>query len=346
MTAPALLERRLRRLLSWYPPRYRAIYEEEMLTVAMDRATPGQQRPSLGEAVSLVRGGLRARFQHSWRGLRTSDWHEAATVFVVFASALLAAMSGGTLLRAVVSGLGPTQGTIAMAIGWSLVLIAACLGWYPLVAGGAALGVAGEGVLIITWRAPLTTAWWPFVLSVVTTVAAALLVRGRAQPVRRIRLAALAMGLLTLAAFTLSAFDSVRYVVHTALGNNGQVINTYYSADPTYAPNLPRFAGTIIVLIPQLAAAAIVVMTALRRPRPVRRRLLLLALPVGLAALMTADGGLAVTGAAPEVQWTILALVPVLGAMLAGLMHTRYEELLHLRSLADYGSGRTREGTA
>ena len=333
MTAPALLERRLRRLLSWYPPRYRAIYEEEMLTVAMDATRPGQQRPSLGESISLVKGGLGVRFQHTWRGLRTSDWHEAGTVFVALASALLAAVSGGLLVRAVISGPGATPDTIAMTIGWSLVLIAACLGWYPLVAVGAALGAAGEAVLIAMWRTPLTTGWWLSVLAVVTTGAAALLVRSRARPVRRVQLAGLAMGALVLAAYTVSAFGSVRYMVDTTLANNGQVGYTM-AAERTLAPNLPWYVGTIIVLVPHLAAAAVVVVTVLRRPRPVRRRVLLLALPVGLAAVMTVDGGIAVTRAAPEVQWTILALVPVLGAVLAGLVHTRYEELLRLRGAA------------
>jgi hypothetical protein len=178
---------------------------------------------------------------------------------------------------------------------------------------------------------------------VVTTVAAALLVRGRAQPVRRIRLAALAMGLLTLAAFTLSAFDSVRYVVHTALGNNGQVITPTTRLTRTYAPNLPGSPEPSSCSSRNWRRPPSSCMTALRRPRPVRRRLLLLALPVGLAALMTADGGLRRDRRRAEVQWTILALVPVLGAVLAGLMHTRYEELLHLRHWR-HGSGRRGRG--
>jgi hypothetical protein len=330
-----LLERRLRRLLSWYPPRYRAVYEEEMLTVAMEQATPGQQRPSLGETFSLVRGGLRARFQHAWRGLGTSEWNEAVTVFVVFASALLAAVSGGTLLRAALSGLpvGFTPGTTAMAVGWSLVLIAACLDWRPLVAGGAALGAAGQAVLLIAVWASWTIDWWPFVLAVVTTAAAALLLRRPARPAtmpRRLWLAALAMGVLVLARFTVEAFGSVRYVVRATAGENAQVLYTM-SPDLTLAPNLPSIVGAVLVLAPVLAAAGIVVATVRRRPRPVRRRLVLLAVPVGLAAVMTFDDRLPLNSTGPALQWAVLVLVPALGAVLAGLTHTRYEELLRLR---------------
>jgi hypothetical protein len=341
MTAQAhteLLERRLRRLLSWYPPRHRAVYEEEMLTVAMDQATPGQRRPSLAEAFSLVKGGLSARFEHGWRGLRTSEWHEAVKVFVVLASALLAAVSGGTLVRAALIGMpfGVTPGAIAMTIGWSLVLIAACLDRRLLVAAGAALGAAGQAVLLIVAWASFTLDWWPFVLAVVTAVAAALVVRSPARPTTtpgRTRLAALAMAVLVLASFALEALGSVRYVVQSTAGNDGQVRYTW-SPDVAVLPNRPWVVGAVLVLAPLLAAAGIAVATVLRRPGPVRRRLVLLAVPVGLAAVMTFDGRLPLNSTAPAAQWTILALVSALGAVLAGLTHTRYEELLRLRRAA------------
>jgi hypothetical protein len=53
----AALERRYRRLLSWYPPAYRAANAEEMLGVALAGAAPGRRWPSLGESASLVVSG-------------------------------------------------------------------------------------------------------------------------------------------------------------------------------------------------------------------------------------------------------------------------------------------------
>jgi hypothetical protein len=53
----ALLERRYRLLLTWYPADYRAANIEEMLGVALARATVGQRWPGAGEAANLVLSG-------------------------------------------------------------------------------------------------------------------------------------------------------------------------------------------------------------------------------------------------------------------------------------------------
>lgn len=55
------LTRRYRRLLLAYPRAYRREHGEELLGVLLDAAPAGQTRPTLGEAVDLVRGGLRCR---------------------------------------------------------------------------------------------------------------------------------------------------------------------------------------------------------------------------------------------------------------------------------------------
>jgi Domain of unknown function (DUF1707) len=68
------LERGYRRLLAFYPPRYRRVHEEEMLAVLMTGAPEGKRRPGLAEAVGLILGALRVRCQPSrggmpsWRG--------------------------------------------------------------------------------------------------------------------------------------------------------------------------------------------------------------------------------------------------------------------------------------
>ncbi|SCL64952.1 hypothetical protein [Micromonospora chersina] len=55
------LTHRYRRLLLAYPRAYRREHGEELLGVLLDAAPAGQTRPTLGEAVDLIRGGLRCR---------------------------------------------------------------------------------------------------------------------------------------------------------------------------------------------------------------------------------------------------------------------------------------------
>ncbi|WP_327588621.1 hypothetical protein OHA25_17455 [Nonomuraea sp. NBC_00507] len=57
------LERRYRRLLTWYPKDHRARHEEEMLAVLLAASAPGQSRPSGRDAFDLVRGGLAIRLR-------------------------------------------------------------------------------------------------------------------------------------------------------------------------------------------------------------------------------------------------------------------------------------------
>ncbi|MBA9006296.1 hypothetical protein [Thermomonospora cellulosilytica] len=61
------LSDRYRRLLRWYPRDHRGDHEEEMLDVLLAAARPGRTRPTLQEAVDLVRGGLRNRAVWYWR---------------------------------------------------------------------------------------------------------------------------------------------------------------------------------------------------------------------------------------------------------------------------------------
>ncbi|GIH75121.1 hypothetical protein Plo01_15500 [Planobispora longispora] len=56
-------ERRCRRLMRAYPPRFREHRGEELLGTLLDIAVPGQLRPSLRDSLDIVRGGLRARLR-------------------------------------------------------------------------------------------------------------------------------------------------------------------------------------------------------------------------------------------------------------------------------------------
>lgn len=54
----ALLERRYRHLLAWYPRAYRRENEQEILAVLMASSRPGQRRPGTAETADLIRSAL------------------------------------------------------------------------------------------------------------------------------------------------------------------------------------------------------------------------------------------------------------------------------------------------
>jgi hypothetical protein len=64
------LERRYRRLLALYPRAFRDKNEDEMVSVLMADAAPGQTRPRAGERADLLLGASRARFRYP------TDWEE------------------------------------------------------------------------------------------------------------------------------------------------------------------------------------------------------------------------------------------------------------------------------
>jgi hypothetical protein len=64
MRGEANLERRYRRLLAFYPRRFRREHREEMLEVLMAGAAPGQQRPGLVASADLIGNALWMRV---WR---------------------------------------------------------------------------------------------------------------------------------------------------------------------------------------------------------------------------------------------------------------------------------------
>ena len=68
------LERGYRRLLAFYPARYRRVHEEEILAVLMTGAAEGKRRPSLAEAADLIMGALRVRCQPVRGGLAGPGW--------------------------------------------------------------------------------------------------------------------------------------------------------------------------------------------------------------------------------------------------------------------------------
>lgn len=83
------LERRYRRLLSWYPPEYRLAYEEEMVGVLMAGAQPQQQRPSWRESVNLAWNASLARLGNRRRTVHDGRWYAASAVFGLLGALVL-----------------------------------------------------------------------------------------------------------------------------------------------------------------------------------------------------------------------------------------------------------------
>ena len=65
MTESPALERRYRRLLAWYPQRFRREQEDEMLAVLMAGAAKGQRRPGLRESADVLRSALGMRLSRA-----------------------------------------------------------------------------------------------------------------------------------------------------------------------------------------------------------------------------------------------------------------------------------------
>jgi Domain of unknown function (DUF1707) len=86
------LEDRYRRLLAFYPRRYRRVHGEEMVAVLMTAAAPGQTRPGLAEAADLTVGALRVWCQPS-RARNAVAVAAAGAVLGLLAGVVVAAAS-------------------------------------------------------------------------------------------------------------------------------------------------------------------------------------------------------------------------------------------------------------
>lgn len=71
MTGSARLRRDYRRLLTLFPREFRRDSEQEILSVLMDTARPGQRRVGLAESADLLKGALRMRLRRPVRPPRT-----------------------------------------------------------------------------------------------------------------------------------------------------------------------------------------------------------------------------------------------------------------------------------
>ena len=84
-----VLENRYRRLLRWYPVAHRRVHEEEMLGVLLAAAGPERTRPSVRDALDLVRGGLGIRIRRIPPALADAGCRDAAALLGVIAPLIL-----------------------------------------------------------------------------------------------------------------------------------------------------------------------------------------------------------------------------------------------------------------
>lgn len=89
MNDEAILERRYRWLLRWYPPSFRNENEDEVLGVLMAGARDGKRWPSVAEAANVLRSALRMRFRLPPAGSENPGWSDAWAAFSVLAPVFL-----------------------------------------------------------------------------------------------------------------------------------------------------------------------------------------------------------------------------------------------------------------
>jgi hypothetical protein len=342
-TAHALLERRYRRLLGWYPADYRTANEDEILGVALARATPDQRRPGAGEAASLIVSGIRLRLCLLLRSLHGPGWRDAAAIFAILGAVLLAAIHAQSLVAQLVPGAfreagPPPAAGIALTAGWSLVAAAAMLRWRWATAAGASLGAAGEAALLAARYASdpsfLVLSWWQLTLAVMTALAAVTLLaagEGGNRPLswRAITILAGTAAVLAGAPAIESAFSTVT----TAHGVGSAVPNSLSGIQGLWADGL-------------VAGLALTLLAAAERLSPAAcRRLAVLSVPVAAAAAVTGWGLRGFLASSPRfahpvllaaAQWAALGVVPVLGFAAGMILLGRHERMLRLVAAGQY----------
>ena len=124
MTDQEHLERAYRRLLAWYPRKFRRENEQEILAVLIAGAPHGQRRPGLAEAADLIRSGLWLRL---WPSVPRSARTVRAAVKLMYAGAAVSTVNLVILLALIgdikVSQLLNTP-FITVSIAWSLAPLA------------------------------------------------------------------------------------------------------------------------------------------------------------------------------------------------------------------------------
>ncbi|GHJ48007.1 hypothetical protein Cs7R123_53490 [Catellatospora sp. TT07R-123] len=285
------LERQYERLLALFPAAHRHEYQDEMLGVLLAGARPGQRLPRLSEAANLVLCALWLRLGGRGGPAPDQRWHAAAAAYGLLASMVLLtvqlrALGDGPFLwwHIIDQPLRLTLGQWVLTAGWALV-VAAAFTRVRLLAPVLALGVAGCQAAAVFGRylsepETLVERWPSLVFAGSAALALVLAARGgvRGQDVLgRSRTTAAVLALLVLA--VLPAVEVLLAEVHRLPeGVVGYGAWGGRNVSGMYGDFGVR--GVISMVFEPLGGLALLLVTLVGIPAPLRRRLLVLAAPL------------------------------------------------------------------
>ena len=251
------LERRYRRLLRVYPRWYRAAREEELLGVLLDRAAPGQQRPTAWDTYDLVWAGVGRRLQVRPPTVDAPLWSDslgaAAVLFVMLHAfgALVVPLNIVWLSSdQIASGVPWRSVNWPSVVGWSAVAV---LLWTRrslaagLVASVTAAAAIGYHFLVTygqtdTFFDVLVNQWSYLAYSMLAIAVAAILLRPSSgeRGIQLLGHAPVAIGAIAYASLALVLQASTRDAAWTS----------------RFAPELLGLSAQAVVVIPILARAS------------------------------------------------------------------------------------------
>ncbi|AGL15928.1 hypothetical protein [Actinoplanes sp. N902-109] len=347
MTAERELELRYRRLLAVYPGWYRREYEDEMVTVLLAGAGPGARRPGLPDRLNLLAGALAVRIRHGSGTVRAEPWRRAARVGQLLGVLLLLGIglrrlaAGFTYTITLADGYPrygaptglfvSTMDVVRPAV-WALALATVLIGWRWLTLGLTVAGAVVEIGHVGSWYSEspsrVLLAAWLLTVAVLMAGVSGWLVTGEpgGAPMR-------------------ARWFGGAFAVALAGGAVDYVQNRW--GHPQFPfPSPWDWAVTIDddyvfrwATIPMLAGAALAVRGWWLLDGPVRRRLVVLAVPVvavavevsyGFAGFMFSSQRATVPHLLAPFQWAILGVTPVLAFALGVVVLGRWERVTHL----------------
>ncbi|HEY9474470.1 MAG TPA: hypothetical protein VIS06_11545 [Mycobacteriales bacterium] len=360
------LEGRYRRLLAWYPVRYRHTYEEEMLGVLLAGARPQQRYPRPGETLNLLRTALWMRMGRTVGGPLDSRWRDAAAVFGLLVPVVLVTQGLGSMVGrwVLLRRLGAPTNVLPTAdwpltpgasvrawvlAGWLLVTALTLCGWRVVAAVLAWAVVLAEAyVLILRYHtSPVGVLHAAGLFVLTATIAATLSVRAPARRALTVlgRRRVILLGTALTAAAGLPALDAllanvamqgpvVDYRVDVWSGSHYLSTSGFWFGMGSGPLNLVAF-----VLLAATVLTAFVGISA-----PVRRRLLALSVPVvALAVVIRLGFGGFVDSSArfshPVLlvpgQWVTLIATPLVAFLVSVALVHRRERRAHLIQLGE-----------
>jgi hypothetical protein len=332
------LEARYRRLIAVYPSAYRHEYEDEMVGVLLAGACPGRRRPSPRDVLDVLTSAAVIRWRLGIRGMRSELWRRAAYVVQVFGAVLLF----GVALRRVALDevwriaflpagvpfhIAPADW--ARPAAWLAVLIATLAGRRVAGAGFAVMGataeIAAPARLYADTPALLLDVYWIIVTALVVVGTSALARRGAGPRLPR---GTLPLGLAGVALVASAPGE----LLPGSLAPGGLTSGLF----------APIRVGAWAVSFPAAAllavAAVLAALSAWRLEPPIRRRLLVCAVPilVTVPLVRIGFGGLIANNQLRHtavllgpLQWAALVIIPAAALHRAAALNRRLEQARH-----------------